>query len=337
LLLKNRFCKIRSMKNTILSGMRPTGALHLGHYFGVLNNWVALQNKYHCYYMVADWHALTDKEEFPSLKEVVKDMVITWMAAGIDPKKTVIFRQSEVKEHAELEVLLSIVAKMGDLQRIPTYKDASQNLKNKVGVFLYPLLQAADILLYRANAVPIGEDQIPHIEYARVLAQTLNKIAGKEVVPKPKPIITEAKRVPGTDGKAKMSKSLENTINLKDTEFKKLWPILSKVPTDPQRVKKDDPGNPAKCPIIYPYAQLVLSPKELTTMENNCRQAKWGCLDCKRQVAKSISEFFLPFRQKYAQLSKEADLVEKVLKAGAQKAQKKAEQTLSLVRPLFGL
>lgn len=325
------------MKETILSGMRPTGAMHLGHYFGVLQNWVSLQNKYECYYMVADWHALTDRDKFSPLKQNITDMVLTWLALGIDPEKVAIFRQSEVKEHAEMEILLSMIAKMGDLGRIPTYKDADEKLKNKTGIFLYPLLQAADILLYRTHKVPVGEDQLPHIEYARVLAQTLNKIAKKELMPLPKALITEAKRIPGTDGETKMSKSSKNTINLKDTDFKKLWPILSKVPTDPQRVKKDDPGEPNKCPIIYPYAQLVLSPEELATIETNCRGAKWGCLDCKRKVAKAISEYFLPFRKQYKKLNQDPKLAEKVLKKGAQKARGKAKETLSLIRPLFGL
>ncbi len=325
------------MPKAILSGIRPTGPMHLGHYFGVLQNWLNLQEEYECYFMIADWHALTDRERFEPLQETINDIVLTWVALGIDPKKATIFRQSEVKEHAEMEVLLSMVAKMGDLNRIPSYKDADNDLKNKVGFLLYPLLQAADILLYRAHKVPVGEDQLPHIEYSRTLSRALNKIAQKKILPEPEAIVTRAKKVPGTDGKAKMSKSLNNTIELTKTDFENLWPTLSKVPTDPQRVRKEDPGEPKRCPVIYPYAQLVLSPEELSELETNCRQAKWGCLDCKRYVTEALAEFFAPFREEYQKLKQKPHLAEEILTQGKQKAREKAQETLTLIRPLFGL
>ncbi|MCD6422299.1 tryptophan--tRNA ligase [bacterium] len=321
----------------ILSGMRPTGKMHLGHYFGVLQNWVSLQQDHECFFMIADWHALTDREKFSDLKELIEDIVLSWLAVGLDPEKAVIFRQSEVVEHAELEVLLSMVAKMGDLKRIPSYKDADAKLKRRVGFFLYPLLQSADILLYRAEKVPVGEDQVPHIEYARVLARAINRLAKQEILPEPEPLLSEAKKVPGIDGEAKMSKSLNNVIELEETDFESLWEKLATVPTDPQRVRKEDPGEPKKCPVIYPYAKLVLTEEELKEIEEHCRKAKWGCLDCKRRVALALDEFFSPFRAELERLRKRKGIAQEVLAYGRKMAKKEAQKTLNLIRPVFGL
>ena len=321
----------------LLSGMRPTGAMHLGHFFGVLRNWAKLQNKYQSFFMIADWHALTDRQTYENLNQIISEIVLLWLAAGIDPKKSVIFRQSEIQAHAELETLFSLIAKMGDLKRIPSFKDAEKKIQNKVGFFLYPLLQAADILAYQADVVPVGEDQVPHVEYARVLAKEINRLAKKEILPLPLPLLTKAKRVPGVDGKTKMSKSLNNVIELKDTSQEKLWPILSKVPTDPARVTKNDPGDPKKCPIIFPYAELVMSKEEIKEIIDNCKNAKWGCLDCKEKVTQKLADTLEPLRENYARLKEKKDLVWEILEEGRKKAKIEAEKTLKLMRPIFGL
>jgi len=321
----------------LLSGMRPTGKMHLGHYFGVLKNWVYLQDKYQSFFMIADLHALTDCPKFENLNPIIEDIVITWLSAGIDPSKATIFRQSDIKEHCELETLLSMIAKISDLKRIPSYKEADKKIKNKTGFFLYSLLQAADILLYKASVVPVGEDQVPHIEYARVLAKIINKIAEKEILPLPQPLLTKAKRVPGIDGKAKMSKSLNNVIEIEKTNFDSLWQIFPKLQTDPKRITKNDPGNPKDCPIIFPYAQLVMDANELKEIKYNCQNAKWGCLDCKKKVAEKISSFFEPIREKQKVLRKKKGLYIEILQKGKKEAQKEAQNTISLIKPIFGL
>ena len=325
------------MEKRILSGIRPTGTLHIGHYFGTLQNWVYLQKEYECFFMIADWHALTDRQTYENLNPIISEIVLLWLASGIDPRKSIIFRQSDVIEHAEMEVLLSMTAKIGDLKRIPAFKDADKSMKNKLGLLIYPLLQAADILVYRAEAVPVGEDQVPHVEYARILAQTINKIAQKQILPLPKVLLTKTKRIPGTDGQAKMSKSLNNTINLLKTDFKSTWPILSKLQTDPNRVTKKDAGDPQKCPIIFPYANLVMNSKQIQQIKENCKNAKWGCIDCKREIAKSLDKYFRPLREKYFKLKKKKGLVTKILAKGKLKAKEEASKTLFLIRPIFGL
>ncbi|MGB4648496.1 MAG: tryptophan--tRNA ligase, partial [Acetivibrionales bacterium] len=239
-------------KKTMLSGMRPTGALHLGNYFGALENWVKLQDEYDCYYFIADWHALTTGyEDTSELKSNINSMVIDWLSAGLDPEKCTIFLQSSVKEHAELHLLFSMMTPLSWLYRCPTYKDQLAQLKDRnittYGFLGYPCLQAADILMYKAAAVPVGEDQVPHVELTREMARRFNYIFG-EVFPEPQAKLTKAKVLPGTDGR-KMSKSYNNTIALSDDPDTVRKKVMSMV-TDPARIRKDDPGHPEVCTVF---------------------------------------------------------------------------------------
>jgi tryptophanyl-tRNA synthetase len=325
------------MEKRILSGMRPTGKLHLGNYAGALENWVNLQGEYHNYHMVADWHALTTAyERASSIKDDVMDMVIDWIAAGIDPKKSVIFVQSHVKEHAELHLLFSMLVTMARLERNPTVKEMVRDLDLKeevsYGLFGYPVLQAADILMYRAHAVPVGEDQAPHVELTREIARRFNRIFG-DVFPEPEVLLTIFGRLPGLDGK-RMSKSLGNVILLSDPPEVIAKKIAGAV-TDPQKARKGDPGRPEVC-LVFTYHKKF-NPAALPQIESGCRSGEMGCVPCKRMLTEALSEYLAGFRERRAALVADPDRVRDIIEDGDKRAREAAEATMALVRDGIGL
>lgn len=312
--------------------MRPTGVLHLGNYFGALENWVKLQDEYECYFFVADWHALTTGyEDTSNIKSNIDDMVTDWLSAGLDPEKCTIFLQSSIKEHAELHLLFSMFTPLSWLYRCPTYKDQLTQLKDKniatYGFLGYPCLQAADILLYKANAVPVGEDQIPHVELTREIARRYNFLFG-EVFPEPAAKLTKAKVLPGTDGK-KMSKSYNNTIALSDdpeTVRKKVMAMI----TDPARIKKDDPGHPEVC-AVYAF-QKVFNEEGVKETEALCKAGGIGCVQCKKNLAARMALTLTPMYEKRRELLKTPDYIRQVIQNGNESARKIAAKTMQDVR-----
>ena len=392
----------------VLSGMRPTGALHLGHYHGVLKNWVRLQHEFECLFFVADWHALTTHYDTPEIIEQnTRDMVVDWLAGGVDPSQATIFIQSRVAQHAELHLLLSMITPLGWLERVPTYKDQQEKLSDKdlstYGFLGYPLLQSADILIYRANRVPVGEDQVPHIEFTREIARRFNHVYGREagfeqkaeaavkklgakraklyrelrtrfleqgdaqalgaaralldkaqnlalgdrerlfgflegggkvILNEPQALLTEASKMPGLDGQ-KMSKSYDNTISLRDdpdTVTKK----LRTMPTDPARVKRNDPGEPEKCP-VWQLHLVYSDDKRREWVQQGCRSAGIGCLECKQPVIDSVLAELKPMRERAQRYLDDPTLVKSILADGGEKAQKLAEETMRDVREVMGL
>ncbi|MDW8066122.1 MAG: tryptophan--tRNA ligase [Aquificaceae bacterium] len=384
----------------ILSGMRPTGKLHLGHYFGVIKNWVKLQEEYETLYMVADWHALTTGykrvEEIP---HNIEEMVIDWLVLGIDPKKSVLFQQSKVKEHAELFLLFSMITPKSWLEWNPTYKDTKYNLlrltdlsfmfkgglRDQVKAFVaklpykiedfealeelilddisdtliqalfegylergvlrelnvskrefydtdtygflgYPVLQAADILLYKAQAVPVGEDQLPHIELSREIARRFNGLYG-ELFPEPQAILTETPKLLGTDGR-KMSKSYNNAIYFADSREEVQRKVMSFY-TDPQKLRKGDPGRPEICPVFF-YHKLFTPSEKVEEIERDCRSGKLGCVDCKKLMFEGLEGFLAPIRERRESISK--SMVWDILREGSERARKLATQTMEEVR-----
>ncbi|RLD17119.1 MAG: tryptophan--tRNA ligase [Caldiserica bacterium] len=318
------------MKKRILSGMRPTGKLHIGHLKGALENWVKLQDEYDCFYMIADWHALTT--EYESSKEIHNysiEIVKFWIATGIDEKKSVIFRQSDVHQHAELHLVFSMFTPLGWLFRCPTYKEQLREIKERdlktYGFLGYPVLQAADILIYKAERVPVGEDQVPHIELTREIARRFNYLYGK-VFPEPKEILTPSARIPGIDGR-KMSKSLNNCIYL-DEEKNEIYKKVNNMITDPQRIRKTDKGHPDICTVFSYYK--VFSPEILDKVRNECENAKIGCVECKKRLANILERVISPIREKKNKI-KDEEVIE-ILKEGKKKASKIAEETLNEVK-----
>jgi tryptophanyl-tRNA synthetase len=394
--------------NRVLSGMRPTGALHLGHYHGVLKNWIRLQHEFECLFFVADWHALTTHYDTPEVIERhVWDMVIDWLAAGVDPAQATLFIQSRVPEHAELHLLLSMVTPLGWLERIPTYKDQQEKLADKdlatYGFLGYPLLQSADILIYRANQVPVGEDQVPHVEFTREVARRFNHVFGREegfeqkaeaaikklgakrarlyrqlrtkflekgdaealagaralveetqnlpmgdrerlfgyiegggkmVLVEPQSLLTEASKMPGLDGQ-KMSKSYNNTISLRE-DADSITKKMRTMPTDPARVKRSDPGDPAKCP-VWQFHLVYSDDKRKEWVQQGCRSAGIGCLECKQPVIDAVIEELKPIRERAAPYLEDPTLVRSIVADGCEKARKQAQETLREVRQVMGL
>ena len=394
--------------NRVLSGMRPTGALHLGHYHGVLKNWIRLQHEFECLYFVADWHALTTHYDTPDvIEQHVWDMVIDWLAAGVDPAQATLFIQSRVPEHAELHLLLSMVTPLGWLERVPSYKDQQEKLAHKdlatYGFLGYPLLQSADILIYRANQVPVGEDQVPHVEFTREVARRFNHVFGREegfeqkaeaaikklgakrarlyrqlrtkflekgdsealaaartlvdeaqnlrmgdrerlfgyiegggkvVLIEPQALLTEASKMPGLDGQ-KMSKSYGNTIGLRE-DADSITKKIRTMPTDPARVKRSDPGDPAKCP-VWQLHLVYSDDKRRQWVQEGCRSAGIGCLECKQPVIDAVIEELKPIRERAAQYLEDPTLVRSIIADGCEKARKLAHETLREVRQAMGL
>ncbi len=394
--------------NRVLSGMRPTGALHLGHYHGVLKNWVKLQHEYECLYFVADWHALTTHYDTPEIVEQnVWDMVIDWLASGVDPAQATLFIQSRVPEHAELHLLLSMVTPLGWLERIPTYKDQQEKLADKdlstYGFLGYPLLQSSDILIYRANLVPVGEDQVPHIEFTREVARRFNHVFGREegfeqkaetaikklgakrarlyrqlrtkfmekgdadalaaarelveeaqnlpmgdrerlfgyiegggkvILSEPQALLTEASKMPGLDGQ-KMSKSYDNTIGLRE-DAEGIARKIRTMPTDPARVKRSDPGTPEKCP-VWQFHLVYSDEKRRQWVQEGCRGAGIGCLECKQPVIDAVIEEQKPMRERAQRYLDDSTLVRSIIADGCEKARKLAQETLREVKEVMGL
>jgi len=392
----------------VLSGMRPTGRLHLGHYHGVLANWIKLQHEYPCLFFVADWHALTTAYDEPgTITDNANEMIIDWLAAGVDPSQATIFIQSKVPEHAELHLLLSMMTPLGWLERVPTYKDQQEKLTHKdlttYGFLGYPLLQAADILIYRANQVPVGDDQVPHIEFTREIARRFNHLYGREpgfedkareavkklgskraklydelrtryqekgedealeqahellneaqslslgdrerlfgwlegtrkmILVEPGALLTHASRMPGLDGQ-KMSKSYGNTITLRedaDVVSKKIRTMQ----TDPQRVRRTDPGDPDKCP-VWQFHLIYSSEEVKGWVQTGCRSAGIGCIECKQPVIEGVLREQEPMRERAKMYEEDPQLVRNIIADGCEKARKLAQETMRDVREAIGL
>ena len=392
----------------VLSGMRPTGRLHLGHYHGVLKNWVELQNRHECFFFVADWHALTTHYDDPSLIPAsVWDMVIDWLAAGVDHESATLFIQSLVPEHAELHLLLSMITPLGWLERVPSYKDQQEKLKEKdlatYGFLGYPLLQSADILIYRAAHVPVGEDQVAHVELTREIARRFNHLYGREpgfeekaeaarkkmgkkaakqfdqlrrayqeqgdeealttgrnlleaqqnisvdekerllgylegsgrlILTEPQPLLTKASKMPGLDGQ-KMSKSYGNTLSLREDPAT-VENMIKRMPTDPSRVRRNDPGEPEKCP-VWQFHQVYSSDETKSWVQEGCRSAGIGCLDCKGPVIEAVLAELKPMQARAAEFEAQPELVKRVIREGSEKARAVARETMHEVRQVMSL
>ncbi|HZN63503.1 MAG TPA: tryptophan--tRNA ligase [Planctomycetota bacterium] len=321
-------------KKRLLSGMRPTGPMHIGHYFGALQNWVALQEECEAFFMVADWHALTSEyQDSGRIPQYLRDNVADWLACGVDPEKATIFVQSAVPQHAELHLLLSCVTPLGWLERVPTYKDQMKELAAK-GVdnyaFLgYPVLQAADIALYKGDCVPVGQDQIPHLELTREIVRRFNHIFKSPVFPEPQPKLTQVPLLLGLDGR-KMSKSYGNAIGLQDTEAEIRKKVQSMF-TDPARQRRTDPGHPEVCN-VYSWHGLFSTPERRSQIYTECTTAAIGCIDCKKDVAGRVVEFLRPMRERRKELDARPGRVDEILQAGNAKARSIAEKTMAEVR-----
>ncbi|MFP4061550.1 MAG: tryptophan--tRNA ligase [Halochromatium sp.] len=399
---------VANQTHRVLSGMRPTGKLHLGHYHGVLKNWIALQHEYECFFFVADWHALTTDYEDPSnIPQASFDMVVDWLAAGISAGAATLFIQSRVPEHAELHLLLSMITPLGWLERVPSYKDQQEKLKEKdlatYGFLGYPLLQSADILIYKAGAVPVGEDQVAHVEMTREIARRFNHIYGREpdfeaqaeqakrkmgkknakmfdqfrrryqeqgdqealdvaralletqanitiadrerllgylegggrvILPEPAPLLTKAAKMPGLDGQ-KMSKSYGNTIALRD-DPDAVEQKLRTMPTDPARVRRTDPGNPEVCP-VWQFHQVYSEPEVKEWVQQGCRSAGIGCLECKQPIIDAVRKELEPIQAEAKRLEAEPDLVRSFINEGCERARDTARETMEDVRHVMSL
>ena len=320
-------------KKRILSGMRPTGPLHLGNLHGALSNWIELQEQYDCFFFIADWHALTsDYEDTSSIAANVKNMMIDWLSVGLSPEKCTLFIQSHIKEHAELFLILSMITPVPWLERNPTYKDQIMQLSNKdlstFGFLGYPVLQAADIIIYKAFGVPVGVDQVPHVEITREIARRFNYLYGK-VFPEPEAILTKTPKILGLD-RRKMSKSYDNAIYL----FEKPDDINSKVSrmiTDPQRARKTDPGNPEVCN-VFEFHKLYSDKETVDTVNKECRIAGIGCVECKKIMAKNLIKALEPIRGKREYYEGKPELLDDIIAAGSNKARKIARQTMEEVK-----
>ncbi len=397
-----------SQNARVLSGMRPTGRLHLGHYHGVLKNWLKLQSEYDCFFFVADWHALTTHyDETAGLEQHVWDMVVDWLAAGVNPKLARLFIQSRIPEHAELHLLLSMITPLGWLERVPTYKDQQEKLKEKdlatYGFLGYPLLQSADILIYKAEGVPVGEDQVAHVELTREIARRFNHIYGREpdfeqkaeaalkkmgkknaklyknlrkrfqekgdeealavaqalledqqnlaiadrerllgylegsgrvILPEPQALLTPASRMPGLDGQ-KMSKSYGNTIGLRE-DPEAVTRKLRTMPTDPARVRRDDPGDPRKCP-VWQLHEVYSDDHTRRWVQEGCTTAGIGCIDCKQPVIEAVLAELQPIRERAAEYEENTNLVHNIIEEGCEQARDVARETLNEVRYAMGL
>ena len=321
----------------ILSGMRSSGRLHLGHYKGVLENWLQLQDENECFFFVADWHGLTTEYANPSVvQDGLWDMVMDWLAVGIDPEKATIFIQSQVPEHAELHLLFSFMTPLSWLERVPTYKDQIAQLREKdlgtYGFLGYPLLQSADILIYRADAVPVGEDQVPHVELTREIARRFNHLYRQGIpplFPEPKSLLMPASKLPGLDGR-KMSKSYGNTLVLSET-WKETEKKIKTMPTDPARVRRDDAGTPEKCP-VWDFHQVYATEDEQAEIQQGCTSASIGCLDCKKILMQHLEAELTPIRERRIEIAAHLDDVKDVVKAGNEKARREASRTMDKVR-----
>lgn len=320
-------------RQRVLSGFRPTGPMHIGHLVGALENWIRLQDTHECFFAICDWHALTSEYADTSpIKEYITDMALDWLAAGIDPEKCTIFVQSHVPEHAELHLLLSMIVPIAWLERVPTYKEQQQQIANRdltnYGFLGYPVLQAADILIYRAEKVPVGEDQLAHLELCREIARRFNSLYG-EVFPEPQALTTRLPRVPGTDGR-KMSKSYGNAVNLADPLPQTRQRILKMV-TDPARKTRKDPGNPDVCP-VYDLHKAFSDRATIDLVGAECRCAGIGCIDCKNHLLRHLEPVLQPIQERRARLQQDRGRVRDILAEGACRARAEAALTMEKVR-----
>jgi len=328
-------------RKRVLSGMRSTGKLHLGNYVGALQNWVRMQDEYECFFCVADWHALTtDYADTSHVKENSLEVALDWLAAGLDPEKSVIFIQSHVLAHAELHLLFSMITPLGWLERVPTYKEQRENIKDKdlgtYGFLGYPVLQAADILIYKADCVPVGEDQVAHVELTREIARRFNGFYGrpKEVFPEPQALLTPAAKLPGTDGR-KMSKSYGNTILLTDPEPAVRQKLKTMV-TDPARVRRSDPGNPDVCP-VGDLHKIFSDKATIAKVDRGCRSAGIGCIECKSWAADALVRLLNPMQERRKKFEENPRLAWDILEAGSERARKSAGETMDTVRAAMGM
>lgn len=335
-------------KRIVLSGMRPTGRLHLGNVIGALSNWIRLQNdpNYECYYMVADWHALTTEyHDAPQIEANIEDMVLDWIACGLSPEKSTIFRQSWIPEHSELALLLSMITPLSWLERIPTYKEQMVELKEKEisthGFLGYPVLQAADILLYRATHVPVGEDQLPHLELTREIARRFNYLYKGSVFVEPQAILAESAKVLGIDGR-KMSKSYDNCVYVSDSESE-LKKKINSMFTDPLKIKANDMGHPKPCSenltgcVVFSLHEVFDKSKEkVNKIEESCRNGTLGCVQCKKELFDKMNIILKPQREKREELQQKKGFVKDVLESGTQRARKQVVQTMGDVKKAIG-
>ncbi len=320
-------------KKRILSGMRPTGSLHLGNLHGALANWIKMQEEYDCFFFIADWHALTsDYEKTDNIAQYSREMMIDWLSAGLSPEKSGLFIQSQIKEHAELFLLLSMITPVPWLERNPTYKDQVVQLSSKdlstFGFLGYPVLQAADIILYKAEGVPVGIDQVPHVEITREIARRFNYLY-TEVFPEPKAILTETPKILGLD-RRKMSKSYGNAIYLADSDNEVAKKVAGMI-TDPGRARKSDPGNPDVCN-VFDFHNRYSEPDTINTINEECRKADIGCVDCKKIMAKNLVDFLEPLHERREFYKSRPDLVKSIFADGNEKARAVAQQTMQEVR-----
>jgi tryptophanyl-tRNA synthetase len=329
------------LRKRVLSGMRSTGKLHLGNYVGALDNWVRMQDEYQCFFEVADWHALTtDYADTSRVKENSLEVALDWLAAGLDPEKCVIFIQSHVPAHAELHLLFSMITPLGWLERVPTYKEQRENIKDKdlgtYGFLGYPVLQSADILIYKADVVPVGEDQVAHVELTREIARRFNGFYGQrgDVFPEPQSLLTPAPKLPGTDGR-KMSKSYGNTILLTDPE-----PVvrqkLKTMVTDPARVRRSDPGNPDVCP-VGDLHKIFSDRATMDKVNVGCRSAGIGCIECKSWAADALVQLLSPMQERRKKFEENPRLAWDILEGGTERARKAAAETMDDVRAAMGM
>ena len=330
-----------NQQKRVLSGMRPTGKLHLGNYVGALDNWVGMQDQYDCFFFIADWHALTtDYADTSNIKQNSLEVAMDWLAAGLDPERCTMFFQSHVPQHAELHLLFSMITPLGWLERVPTYKEQRENIKEKdlstYGFLGYPLLQSADILIYKGDFVPVGEDQVPHVELTREVARRFNSLFTKlgEVFPEPRPLLTHSPRLPGTDGR-KMSKSYGNTILLTDPE-----PVvrqkLKTMVTDPRRIRRTDAGDPDDCPVGDLHK--IFSPAAtMAKVNEGCRSAGIGCIECKSWAADALVQVLTPIQERRKKYESNPRLAWDILEAGSERARTVANATMQDVRSAMSI
>lgn len=324
-------------KGRVFSGARPTGRQHLGNYLGAIRNYVALQDEYECFYCIVDFHALTTMETTEDLRQNTYEMALDWLAAGIRPEESTVFVQSQVPQVAELHMYLSMVTPMGKLTDLPTFKEKVRQQPHNVnyGLLGYPVLMTADIVLYKAELVPVGVDQAPHLEFARETVRSFNYRYNTNVLIEPQMKVTEVPKVIGIDGQQKMSKSLNNHIELAATPEETEQRVMMMV-TDPQRIRRSDPGNPDVCN-VFSFHKIFSSPEEVEMVNVECRRAGIGCVECKRLLARNLNRHLEPFRARRAELEQDPNHIWDVLHDGARRASKVADETLAEVRAAVGM
>jgi tryptophanyl-tRNA synthetase len=321
-------------KQRIVSGMRPTGRLHIGHYHGVLENWVKLQDQFDCFFFVADWHSLTTEyADTAGIKDSTREMVLDWVAFGLDPQKCLVFEQSQVDQHAELNLILGMITPVSWLERNPTYKEMLDNIEQRdlstFGFLGYPVLMAADIILYKALRVPVGHDQLPHLEITREIARRFNHLYNCQVFPEPEALLTETPKLLGLDGR-KMSKSYGNSIYLSETAEETTAKIKGMV-TDTQRIRRADPGDPERC-VAFNLHRIYVPQDKLDEIIPACKNASIGCVDCKKILTEHLNERLAPFRAKREELAQDPGFVNDLLADGSQRATVEAKKTIQDVR-----